>query len=515
MSLLSTLSNKRNILPELYPSEQLRIKKAIAAEWNSKRTAQQKEEDVFYTANDVTEATIQDIVRLAPPKNQSANTGRYRRSERIAVPSKQTAIELVCKNTGIVSTLGIPRIPGFYMEYENPLSSISNCRSIASKGISYLRSLDTQVLAGILIILAEDYNLFSYSPFETGASKNALLRSCGKESLIRAILYIEENIHSENYSSLPRLSFHVDMDVKQSDIEGRIHNWIKLVDDALTAPAILFAPAPILPTAKKISAQKKEIAQKQKEQRKAILSTKKQLEEAKDSVKSLYKDSLLSQKFKNLLLSLLDPNIFPTLASTAKAKIALKLSTLPMESRITALVKLFEAAAKAPTVNVLDDFDFEPSAPQTAKPVLKTAFELQNSPAVIAAQTAAHKAKLAEAQAQKEKMHFIKSMTSLGQSEGTLLLTMDKAKTTGYDSILLNGQPIPEGRFQLAAIREAFAKVRDYKGTAPTVEAPSSIEQSEPSFIVLTDSEIQSMSLLKQAIYRKKLAEFRASQKSN
>lgn len=476
--------DKDNILPSLLPAVAKELRKKIASEWNSKRTDKQKEEDVFYSPNDVDYASIDDVIKHSGAKKYAVAAAKYRASKAIKMAEFTKRLTLICPQTGIVSVVDIPSIPGFFLPYENPLSILSNCRAIAQRGYSYLLSLDTQVLAGILLVIADDYNLFQYPVFANGTSKNALLRSAGKQELIKAILFIEEKIHSENYSILPRLSLIPADDSVQGTMEVRLHNWLSIIQKELEAPTVVFPSALKVQTGLQKAREERNIeAAAEKNARKALLSFNRSLEEAIKSCKTLYKDGLIDQKLRNLLISFLDKDIFATLDGPVKAKVCLKLSTFPIESRITDLIKVFQReTVSTDSVDALLDGPTVP-APQPVK--LKTAFELQNSPEVIRKQNEALRAKRLADQHIRDIENLINRLLNVGQTNGQLLLTMDKSKTTGYDSILLNGEPIPEGRFQLASIKEAFAKVKAYKEAPKPAETAAYIghpEQQAPSY---------------------------------
>ena len=477
--------DKDNILPSLLPAVAKELKKKIASEWNSKRTDKQKEEDVFYSPNDVDYASIDDVIKHSGAKKYAVAAAKYRASKAIKMAEFTKRLTLICPQTGIVSVVDIPSIPGFFLPYENPLSILSNCRAIAQRGYSYLLSLDTQVLAGILLVIADDYNLFQYPVFANGTSKNALLRSAGKNELIKAILFIEEKIHSENYSILPRLSLIPADDSVQGTMEVRLHNWLSIIQKELEAPTVVF-PSSILPKTglQKAREERNIEAAAEKNARKALLSFNKSLEEAIKNCKTLYKDSLIDQKLRNLLISFLDKDIFATLDGTVKAKVCLKLSTFPIESRITDLIKVFQRETIATdSVDALLD---GPTVPQE-KPKLKTAFELQNNAEVIRKQNEELRAKRLADQHLQDMQTLASQLynVGIGYIVQPLLLTHDKKVGSGYDSILLNGEPIPEGRFQLASIKEAFAKVKAYKEAPKPAETAAYIghpEQQTPSF---------------------------------
>lgn len=506
---------KGNILPSLLPQAAKDLQRKIAGEWNSKRSSKDIENEVFYTPSDVDYASIEDIVKHQGAKKYSVNAAKYRASQQIRMAEFSKKLTLICPNSGIVSAIDLPSIPGYFMEHEHPLSNLRNCRNLVQKGYAYLLKLDTQVLAALLISLADDYNLFQYPVFSNGTSKNALLRTAGKNTLIKALLYIEEKIHSENYSLLPKLSFIPSDDSKQGEMEARLHNWLILVQKELEAPTIVFeAPTKVQTGLQKAREERKIEAAAEKNARKALLAFNKLLVESIASVKSLYKDGLLNQKLRNLLIGLLEKDVFATLDATTKAKVALKLSTLPTESRITDLIKVFERD----TVSNEDTLESVDSAPTQVVVPVKTAFELQNNAEVIRKQNEELRAKRYAAITLTRTLHAIHAFKNPAPAYNSqLLLTMDSSKTNGYSEILLNGEPIPEGRFQLQAIREAFSKVKNYKETpayvAPAVEESAPVEPIAES-VSMTDIGDgisvptvfwNSMSELRQRIYKRKL----------
>ena len=514
-----SLDKNRNILPELQEKEALRIRRKLAAEWNTRRTQAQKDADQFYTADDIQHVTVADIVRLAPPKNSAPAYATYRRSKRISNPGNMTAISLVCAQTGIVASMEIPRIPGFFMEYENPLSSVDNCRAIANKGYAYLKQLDTQILAGILLILADDYGLFRFGPFESGASKNAILRGCGHTALVNAILYIEAHVNSGNYQLIPQLGFTIDTDTRQGDIEARLGNWLKLVDKELTEPTITFSPAPVVSASKRIAKARAEIRDHAKEERKSILTAKKQLSDAQDSVKTLFKDGIFSKKRKDFLLSVLDYNIFQSLSGEIKAGIVMKLSAMEIESRITALIKLFERDAITDLDSLMDEITLKPENEIAANTVkMKTAFELQNNAAVMEQQRAEWKRAQASIAMEKLRTATMQRLQNPVPYNAQLLLSFEG---NGYSEILQNPRyPLPFKRTldsaTRAEIQAAFDRVQNWMPAEAVQPIVEPVQESIPDTAIVDMLDIgnghmvptafwNSMSLLKQTLYRRNL----------
>lgn len=167
---------------------------------------------------------------------------KQRVSRRLLLTKHAERQTCVCEVTGIVSLLDIPAIPlpanasiasKMVLIYKHPLANLANARGLASVGLDYLRRLDTQILAGILIVLADSYDLFAYQPSDSGAQKNAILRTAGKDVIIDAILLIEDLIHSANNRFLPRLSLLIDSDILEGQIESRLVQWLKLTAEMI------------------------------------------------------------------------------------------------------------------------------------------------------------------------------------------------------------------------------------------------------------------------------------------
>lgn len=157
-------------------------------------------------------------------------------SRNLLVSLRNEMATVACPVTGIVSVLHIPTIPGKALIWESPLSSLGNARGIAQEGYDYLNKLDTQILAGIFIVLASEYELIRTIPSATGAENNAILRTASKEKIIQGILLIECFIHSSNRTYLPILSLIYDSVLKESGVESRLTEWMRLVEEAIEKP---------------------------------------------------------------------------------------------------------------------------------------------------------------------------------------------------------------------------------------------------------------------------------------
>lgn len=187
------------------------------------------------------EAAIQKVaakyVKHGKAKAFSVVAEIKRASRRLLLAERAKQLTCVCPETGIVSLLQVPAIPGYALTYPHPLSDLSNARGIAQRGEDYLRLLDTQTLAGILIVLANSYSLFRFQLSDSGAQKNAIIRMAGKDVLIDAIILIEESIHSKNVQYLPRLSLTVDMVANDNiSMQTRMTGYVTLLAESIAKP---------------------------------------------------------------------------------------------------------------------------------------------------------------------------------------------------------------------------------------------------------------------------------------
>lgn len=246
-------------------------------------------------------------------------------SKTIRMVKRTDTIECVCDITGIVSILEIPRIPSVVLSYSHPLSILENARGIAMQGKEYLNKLEVQILSGILIVLAEDYDLFRYAPTYNGAQKNALLRTVSKDILIDAILFIETFVNSNNSRFFPALSFLLDSDnlQLQNAMQARISEWLKACAERFYKPDIrdydeaVTVSKSIKP--KLISAVNREHAKIRKEFKVWVKAT-------KPAIIKLQQASKISVKLKTFLLALLDENNLKSVDPTMFSLILQKLN---------------------------------------------------------------------------------------------------------------------------------------------------------------------------------------------
>jgi len=164
------------------------------------------------------------------------NAQRQRFSKRINLANSNEHVAAVCDYTGAVVAITFPSIPGRVFSYSSPLADLRNARGLAQEGKDYLRKLDIQTAAAVLITLADDYSLFRYQPSDSGAQKNAILRTVAKDILIDSILFIEEFINSNNCNWIPRLSLILSEEIIQGGIQHRMQEWLKVSLDAVYKP---------------------------------------------------------------------------------------------------------------------------------------------------------------------------------------------------------------------------------------------------------------------------------------
>jgi hypothetical protein len=102
---------------------------------------------------------IETVLQNFPAKKAALGALKHRVSKRIEVANNALLQTCICPETGIVVSLNVPSIPGTTFLYPSPLAILVNARIISTQPFSYLNSLDTQVLAGTLI-LAQKRTLF-------------------------------------------------------------------------------------------------------------------------------------------------------------------------------------------------------------------------------------------------------------------------------------------------------------------------------------------------------------------
>lgn len=301
-------------------------------------------------------------------------------SRRILGSQRTEFLTVVCDESGISGHLEIPLIKGYALSYSHPLSDLRNSRGIAQQGKDYLRKLDIQTLAGILIILANDYNLFRYQPADTGAQKNAIVRTAGKETIITAILVIEDSVNSSNFSYLPKLALILDTDVTVGGIQTRMQEWLKLIIAAIFKPDTEAWDENA--TAQRLAKQRKAATNKEEKlaemnQRRAQHALKSDCKAAYACIKELYKAEKISPKFRVFLGNVFQEFQLITMEHGAKALLISKLDSIvdPSASKLIEILKADRSgiAAKEETMN--EFFESEEPKEEKIQVVRKTESE--------------------------------------------------------------------------------------------------------------------------------------------
>lgn len=181
-------------------------------------------------------AYIQNKIKQKKGASLPAGAPKEKFSRRVILTRDSERMAVVCEATGAVMALDVPSIPGHVFTIHSPLAVYNNCRGIAQQGAGYLNKLQTQTLAAVLITLADNYSLLHFQPSDSGAQKNAILRTASKELIIDSILMIEDLVNSMNQHRLPRLSLILDTDVQQNGIHARMQEWQKACIDAIYKP---------------------------------------------------------------------------------------------------------------------------------------------------------------------------------------------------------------------------------------------------------------------------------------
>lgn len=187
------------------------------------------------SSQNIVEEPIEILERIKAYKAQMLRSKAQKKlSNRVVLGAHHDIQALVCAKTGAAYGLLMPSIKGFALEFDSPFASYENCRGLAQQGTGFLRMQNAQILAAILITLAENYNLLSYRPTDTGAQKNAVLRMAERDTMIDAILLLESWVNTGNASYLPRLSLL--LDAEPNNMEHRMRGWLSSCVDAIYKP---------------------------------------------------------------------------------------------------------------------------------------------------------------------------------------------------------------------------------------------------------------------------------------
>lgn len=281
---------------------------------------------------------------------------RIRISRKLLIAKQTDYLTIVCEVSGIVSLMELPAIPGYALSYEHPIALLENARGIAQQGIDYLRKLEVQTLAGILIVLANSYDLLHYQPADSGAQKNAILRTVGKDCLINAILVIENMVHSGNYLYLPKLSLIMDTELFQNELQSRIENWLKLLVEAIYKPDLeRYDEDETI-----FSKQQKQKQIETRKSRKELIETKVDCRKAKNAIKDLLKQQKISVKLSQFLIMAFKETSLLTMETTMKVMLASKLEDIT-GPEAALLIKILKA--KRENKIALEENDFFEDSP--------------------------------------------------------------------------------------------------------------------------------------------------------
>lgn len=345
---------------------------------------------------DPSEILISLVAKPAKISSYANKKLKQRVSRRLLLAERSERLTVVCPETGIVSLMDIPFIAGAALEWTSPLASVANCRGIVQQGSIYLEKLDTQVLAGILITLCEDYSLLRYQPSDSGAQKNAILRTAGKTTIINALLLIEDFVHSHNHIYLPSLSLIMDAGVAEGGIEATMSEWLKLIaaliikasfpslnegDDTPEDEFHASVPRKTL-TAQKTSKENKkqkaedwsQLNKKWAEQR----EYKEDIKKAKILLKTLAQNEVISAKLMGLLRSIFTDTALLVMDSSMRMLLASKMESFSSASAlslVTIIKKPYALLREESSSLDLDDLDIPSKEQDDAKPGQEASIE--------------------------------------------------------------------------------------------------------------------------------------------
>lgn len=99
---------------------------------------------------------------------------------------------VICPITGIISTLDLPAIEGFFFEQVNPIATTANLFKLTELPVPSLNSLDKPLLAGILLGLFKSLNLVDSSN-TSSSEQNLLLQSVHSVFLTESIKFFSSS----------------------------------------------------------------------------------------------------------------------------------------------------------------------------------------------------------------------------------------------------------------------------------------------------------------------------------
>ena len=282
-------------------------------------------------------SALQDVLEKITAYKSTAtphNAAKQKFSTRIVLGKHTDIMPAVCSETGSVVGILFPVIPNKSFTYKSPLAIFANARDIANEGPAFLRKLDAQTLAAILLTLAREYNLFRSAHSDTGAQKNAILRTVERNVLIDAIILIAGHIHSVNCTIMPKLSLILDVEVADKGIHVRMVNWLSVLTDMIYRPQADVLeeqtewnhPAPEKQiTAPTISRANKEKAALRKD-------FKLWAKTSKDTITAIAAKGSISAKLKSFLLAVLTEDTLTSADPTLISLMCQKLESLNLHA---------------------------------------------------------------------------------------------------------------------------------------------------------------------------------------
>lgn len=243
----------------------------------------------------------------------------------------ETKLLAVCNVTGIAVTIDAPAIPGLCLEYTNPLAHSQNFLSLADQPASTLHTLESPILAGLLLAIMNRWELLVGE--ESSAERNLLLQRLPPASLIQFIKFFAANLSTDRakYSSLPR--FHLQS--KEVGREGTSTTYASLkayVDTcrnilcytATEKEAKLDALYALVEVAhnKNLSLHEKMLADAKKKAARSLQQVREDnLKRARTLTKELMSTELLSDKLAHLLKTVLSGDTIFTIEATTRSRI--------------------------------------------------------------------------------------------------------------------------------------------------------------------------------------------------
>lgn len=272
-------------------------------------------------------------------------------SKRINITADANTMAAVCDITGAVVAVTFPRIKNKVFSYISPLSILANCRGIAQEGKDYMRRLDTQTVAAIFITLAEHYDLLRSQPSDSGAQKNAILRTVAKDILIDGILMIEDFVHSTNCAFIPKLSIIFTTDIEQNGVQARFQSWASVAMEAIKKPDL-----------EEYDGRKKRhtIPYSVSQTKKATVAFNKEFRawktEAKQTILSMYSAKQISPKLKEFLVAVTSNDNLMHADPAAIDLLCVKLNQLNLESAAKLAIKIMSFKSKLDDMNDSSDW---------------------------------------------------------------------------------------------------------------------------------------------------------------